>query len=282
LSSPSIVREMTPTPRSLLFVPGGDPALMAKADASEADAIVIDLEDSVAAADKAAARRHVVRFVERRHAARMCLARINSPLSPAGREDLDALQGAPIDAIVVPKAEPRALARLDPDGVPVVALIETAAGLRRGGDIAGHPRVLRLQLGAEDLAAQLRLHDRDDGLHLLVPRVELVLASAEARLSAPVDVVVTRYDDRERLERESRLARSLGFGGKACIHPAQVPIVNRVFTASEQELAHARDVVAHWEQRGGSGAATSLHGEMIDPAVVKRARAALAQAGRGR
>jgi citrate lyase subunit beta/citryl-CoA lyase len=168
---------------------------------------------------------------------------------------------------------------LGAEGPPVLALVESAAGLRSSFEIASRPRVAALVLGAADLGAELGLEPRTDGLELLHARSTLVVDSAAAGIRPPIDVVFLDTRDADGLERETRLARSLGFGGKACIHPDQVPIVNEVFAPREDELAWAAAVLEAYENgvRQGRGA-VSLEGEMIDIAVVERARRLIALA----
>ncbi len=197
------------------------------------------------------------------------------------REDLAAIEGLGLDAIVLPKATPEAAAALPEAGPPVIAIIETAQGLRLAYETACEPRVAALALGAVDLGAELRLEPRADGQEILFARSKVVVDSAAAGLRPPFDVVHLDTRDDEGLEAEALLARSLGFGGKLCIHPAQVGIVNRVFAPSAAQLEWARAVVAAYEEgiREGRGA-VSLDGELVDLPVVGRARTLLAQAER--
>jgi citrate lyase subunit beta/citryl-CoA lyase len=187
-----------------------------------------------------------------------------------------------VDAVVLPKATPEALTALEGLGLPVVAIVETAEGLRRVHDVAGSGPVAALLLGAVDLGLALGLEPRPDGMELLVPRSTLVLGSAAAGLRGPVDQVWLDVRDERGLERDCLLARSLGLRGKACIHPAQVPVVNEAFAPSENELRRAREVVAAYDRAAAEGkGAVALDGEMIDLPVVERARQVLADAKRG-
>ena len=159
----------------------------------------------------------------------------------------------------------------------MVAIVETADGLRRAHEVAPQPRVQALVVGTIDLGVELRLEQREDGLEILFARSKVVLDSAAARIRAPIDRVWTDVRDRDGLEADARFARSLGFRGKACIHPDQVEIVNRVFTPSDDELSRARRIVEAYEQAVGEGdGVTALEGEMIDLPVVERARQVLA------
>ena len=186
-----------------------------------------------------------------------------------------------LDAVVLPKATPEALTALDGLGLPVVAIVETADGLARAHEVAGSGAVAALQLGAVDLGLALGLEPRPDGLELLVPRSTLVLASALAGLRGPVDQVWLDVSDDEGLRRDCLLGRSLGFRGKACIHPAQVPVVNEASRPRRASSACA-EVVAAYDRAAAEGkGAVALDGEMIDLPVVERARQVVADAKRG-
>ena len=267
--------------RSLLFAPGSDERKLAKALASEADAVVCDLEDAVATAEKRSARRLVARILSTVETRSARMVRVNGADTEFFHEDLAALAALDLDAIVLPKAAPDAVAELGETGAPVVAIVETAAGLRLAYETAASARVAALVLGAADLGAELGLEPRPDGLEIVFARSKVVVDSAAARVRAPFDIVHLDVRDDEGLEAEARLARSLGFRGKACIHPAQVGIVNRVFTPSAEEIDWARGVVAAYEEgvREGRGA-VALAGAMIDLPVVERARNVLAHAKR--
>jgi citrate lyase beta subunit len=267
--------------RSLLFAPGNDERKLTKALAAGADVIVADLEDAVPPAEKAAARATLARLLA--GAARECLVsvRINGAETAYWRDDLDAIGGLELDAIVVPKATPEAVAALGPEGPPALALVETAQGLRRAYETASSPQVAALVLGAVDLGLELGLEARADGHELLLARSQLVLDSAAAGIRAPFDAVHVHTRDARGLEEECRLGRSLGFRGKACIHPAQVETVNRIFSPSEDELSRARHVVAAYERgaREGKGA-VALDAELVDRPVAERARRVLTDAER--
>ena len=269
------------TARSLLFAPGSDERKLRKALDAGADAVVADLEDAVVPAQKAHARELVAHVLAERVPG-LRLVRVNAAGSAWLEDDLAALADLGLDAVVLPKATPEALTALDGLGLPVVAIVETAAGLARAQEVAGSGAVAALLLGAVDLGLALGLEPRADGLELLVPRSSVVLASALAGLRGPVDQVWLDVRDDEGLGRDCLLARSLGFRGKACIHPAQVPVVNEAFTPSESELQHAQEVVAAYDRAAAEGkGAVALGGEMIDLPVVERARQVVADAKRG-
>lgn len=269
------------TARSFLFAPGSDERKLRKALEAGADAVVADLEDAVVAPEKERARALVADALGG-PAPCLRLVRVNAAGSAWLEDDLAAVAGLGLDAVVLPKATPEALTALSGLGLPVVAIVETADGLRRAHDVAGAGPVAALLLGAVDLGLALGLEPRSDGMELLVPRSTLVLASATAGLRGPVDQVWLDVRDEQGLERDCLLARSLGLRGKACIHPAQVPVVNEAFAPSESELRRAREVVAAYDRAVAEGkGAVALDGEMIDLPVVERARQVLADAKRG-
>jgi len=262
--------------RTALFAPAGDARKLQRAWASGADAVILDLEDAIAATAKDAARAALAEDLRARPAgAPPALVRINAPASDAGRRDLVALEGLPVDALVVPKAEADAVAAVADRGVPVVALVETAAGVLDAARIARTPGVALLMLGPVDLSAELGCDPADE---LLVARSQLVLASAAARLPQPLDGPCLALDDADALHAESLRARRLGFGGKACIHPRQLDVVAAAFADDEAQRAWAaRVVAAHAEAERDGGGVTVVDGQMVDAPVVRRARAVLAR-----
>lgn len=264
--------------RSLLFAPGDDPRKLRKALTSEADAVVADLEDAVAPAGKDAARATVAEVFAEVPAGGLRFVRVNAPETGLLAADLVALDSIRHDGIMLPKATTASLGALDRGGPPIIALIETAAGIRDGYDIAAHPRVAALMLGGADLAAEANLELRADGQELLLARSTLVFASTAARIRAPFDVVHLDVRDAQAQRREAELARSLGFGGKACVHPAQLEGVHAVFTPDADEAAHARDVVAAYDNAMERGDAVALlDGKLVDLPIVLRARSVLAR-----
>ena len=233
-----------------------------------------DLEDAVAPAQKAAARELVSEL-------RPPVVRVNGAETEWFADDLALVQELEPDAIVLPKATPDAVAALGPDGPPVVAIVETAAGVRAAYETAAAARVAALLLGAVDLGAELGLEARADGQEILFARSKVVIDSTAAGIRPPFDIVHLEVADATGLEEECRLARSLGFRGKACIHPAQLEIVHRVFAPTEAELAWARRVVEAYERETGEGRGVfALNGAMVDLPVVERARRILAEAER--
>jgi citrate lyase beta subunit len=262
--------------RSLLFAPGSDERKLRSALASPADAVVADLEDAVAPAEKGTAREVVARH-------RPPVIRVNGPGTPWFADDLTLVKELAPEALVLPKATPDAVAAMGGAGPPLIAIVEAAAGLRAAFEIAAAPRVEALLLGAVDLGAEIGLEPRPDGLELLYARSKLVVDSAAAGIRPPFDVVHVDVPDEEGLEAECRLARSFGFRGKACIHPGQLAVVHRVFAPNETEIAWARKVVDAYERETAEGRGVfALDGAMVDRPVVERARRVLAQSRKER
>ena len=269
------------TARSLLFAPADDERKLAKALASDADAVVADLEDAVAPEAKPAARDVIRRVFDAAEGGALRLVRINAVGTAFHEEDLALVAELTLEAVVLPKATPEAVDALGSTGPPIVAIAETAQGVRLAYELATHPRVVALQIGAVDLGAETGLEPRADGQELLYVRSKLVLDSVAAGVRAPFDVVHLDIEATEELEAECRLARSLGFRGKACIHPAQIPIVNRAFAPSEAEVAWSRRVVAANDDAAAAGRGVfALDGAMIDLPVVERARRVLLETER--
>jgi citrate lyase beta subunit len=267
--------------RSLLFAPGNDERKLERALAAGADAVVADLEDAVPAGEKERAREITRDVLAGGSGETLVTIRLNAAGSALFEDDLRAVASLELDALVLPKATPEAVAALGRDGPPVIAIVETAAGLRSAYETAAAPRVAAVVLGAVDLGLELGLEPRADGQEVLYARSRLVVDSAAAGIRSPFDLVHTDTRDPEGLEAECRLARSLGFRGKACIHPAQVEIVNRVFLPTRKEVARAERVVEAYERAADEGrGAVALDGEMIDLPVVERARTILADSER--
>ena len=266
--------------RSILFAPGSDERKLANALAGAADAVVADLEDGVAPAEKEAARATVAAHFGARTPGVARALRVNPPGTAWFDGDVGLARGLGLDLLVLPKATPETVAVLGDEGPPVLAIVETADGLRRAYETAAAARVVALALGSHDLGAELRTTPRADGLELLYARSKVVADSAAAGLRAPFDTVYLDVRDQDGLEAECVLARTLGFRGKLCIHPGQLETVNRVFAPTDEELAWARRVVDAHEQglREGRGA-VALDGTMVDVPIVRRAQRLLAEAG---
>jgi len=188
--------------------------------------------------------------------------------------------GPGVAGIVLPKAEraddvARIAARLGP-AMPVFALIETAVGMANAEAVAAHPAVQRLMFGSIDFQVDLGIEG--DGNELLFFRSRLVLVSRLAGLDAPVDGVTVRFDEPAVTQAEAQRARREGFGGKLCIHPKQIAVVNAAFSPSPEEVVWAERVIA--ATGGSGGSAVALDGKMIDKPVLEKAERILKGARR--
>lgn len=267
----------------MLFAPGSDERKLRRAFTGVASLAVADLEDSVPDTGKGAARTRVAAVLDEipaRSGAPLRAVRVNALDTAHADADLDLVASLDLDAIVIPKASAERLERLAETALPpVIAIIETPRGLQESARIAQAPGVSALLLGAVDLARSLKLGVRADGLDLLYARSRLVIDSAAAGLQPPIDGVYTAIEDLEGLRAEVEMVRSVGFGGKACIHPSHVAIVEAGFRPSSEELAWAQRVVDAYAAAAAEGTgAIRLDGEMVDVPVVERARELLAQA----
>lgn len=259
---------------SLLFVPASRPERFDKALGSGADAVIVDLEDAVAPADKDAARAALAAWFDPAHPV---LVRINAADTPWFAADLELLARPGVSAVVLPKAEHPddvVVASRAGGGLAVLPLIESALGFEQRRALAHADRVERLIFGHIDFQADLNMRATEE--ELLPFRTALVLASRLAGIAAPIDGVCTAIDDAELLQADALRARRLGFGGKLCIHPRQVAVVNRCFAPSAEEVAWAQRVIA--ADAASGGAAVAVDGKMVDRPVVLRAQAILAEA----
>ena len=267
--------------RSFLFVPADRPERYAKALASGADAVIIDLEDAIAPAGKLAARQALMQALPGLSAAERgrLLVRINAAGSAWHGDDLAALRNPGPVAIMVPKAESVAtLAQVAAAMGPACALlplIESVAGLDAIDALAACPQVLRLVFGHLDFQADAGLACGVDESELISVRLTIVLASRRAGLAAPVDGISPGTRETAQLGLDAARSRRGGFGGKLCIHPAQVAVVNAAFTPSADELDWARRVQAAFTAAGGG--VFSLDGRMVDAPVLRLAQRTLAQ-----
>ncbi|WP_293940746.1 CoA ester lyase [Sphingomonas sp.] len=289
------------TMRSWLFVPGDSEKKAAKAATSGADVLIFDLEDSVAAANKDAARSHVAELIGRREARDWSLwVRVNPFDGGLTMTDLDAVVRPGLDGVLLPKPEG------GPDVVRLAAAIEereAKAGMTNGsvkiavvatetptavfslGSYApAHPRLAALTWGAEDLAAAVgSTGNRDEAGDWTEPYAlvrSLALFAASAARTAPIDTLYADFRDLEGLERDCRRSRRDGFLGRLAIHPGQVETINRCYTPSAAALAWARRIVEAFAADPGAGT-LGLDGRMIDLPHLIAARKTLAAAGSG-
>jgi citrate lyase subunit beta/citryl-CoA lyase len=270
--------------RTFLFVPADRPERHARALASGAGGVIVDLEDAVAPDRKVEARAQLAACFAALGAAQRqrLLVRVNACGTPWHDGDLAeagklAAQGL-VAGVVLPKAERAAdlrqlCAAVGPGGL-LVPLIESAAGLEAARELAQAPQVLRLAFGHLDFQADLGLACAADEAELAPVRLALVLASRAAGLAAPIDGVTPDWRDAARLAADAARARRGGFGAKLCIHPDQVAPVHAALGPSRDELAWARRVIDAALAAGGGVA--SLDGRMVDAPVVRLAERLLA------
>jgi citrate lyase subunit beta/citryl-CoA lyase len=289
--------------RSYLYVPGDQHAKLERALDLGADALIVDLEDGVAAAAKPAARELVARWLgeltggeETSGRSPEIWVRINpfgSPEPGAIHADLRAVVAPGLTGICLAKcqsaqeisqlnellADAERRVGLEPGTVRVSALLESARGLLAAASIATADRVDRLQIGEADLAADLGLSSGPDESELLPLRLLVVVASAAKGIGAPIGPVSTDFRDLDRFRVGTERLKRLGFGARAVIHPAQVLIVNEIFTPTAEEESAARLIVDRFEsaKARGEGVIIDDDGRMVDEAVVLAARRILAR-----
>ena len=276
-----------PVHRSLLFAPGNHARRVEKCLTLGADAVILDLEDAVAQAEKAATRALVVQALSRPRRS-LGYVRVNALGTPWALGDFLAVVAAGVDGIVLPKVESASDLRtgewlieslerdrgLPRDSIDLIPIIETAAGFAHMAEIAAAARrTRRLAFGAGDFTLDIGLHWSADETELLPYRSQFVVQSRAAGLEPPLDTVWVSLDDPEGFRRSAERACSLGFQGKLCIHPDQVPVVNASFRPTPRELAHARRVIEAFEQAQREGlAAIQVDGQFVDYPIVYRAQ----------
>jgi len=281
--------------RSILFVPALAERFVESALRQPADALQIDLEDSIGPDDKARARDAAPAIAQRFAAAGFdVIVRVNRPWRLLVR-DLEAVVSAPVHAITLPKVPDASFVRevaqvldelerergLAEGRTRLIAMIESAEGLANVDAIAAaHPRMVALIVGAEDLALDLGCAIDDEAL--LAPNLRAVAAARRAEVM-PLGFVgsVADYADEEAFHARVQRARRLGFDGGFCVHPRQIAAMNAAYAPTAAEVGHARALVAAFERALADGrAAFAFEGRMVDRPVVERARQLLARAER--
>lgn len=280
--------------RSHLFAPGSSEKLLAKVFDAGADAVVLDLEDAVAPEAKASARLLVAAAVAGRasHPHPRVAVRINGLDSPWWRDDLAAVAVVGLHVVRIPKAESAEQVRevgaaldalerdrgIAPGSVGVVATNESALGVASAADLARQPRVLGFAFGATDFVRDIGADPALADLATLHARQHLVIVARAAGLAAPIASVHTQVKDLDGLRRSTEEARAIGFFGRSCIHPTQIPVVHAVFTPRPEAVARARAIVDAWtgSVERGVAAFTMPDGQFVDEAVARRARQVVA------
>lgn len=281
--------------RSYLFAPANHARRAEKVFGAGADAAILDLEDAVATAEKAAARPLLVAAMRRSRKSRG-YARVNGVDSPFWQDDLGAVVGPWLDGVVLPKAESAAQVRafvahledceqragLAPGALDLMLIVETALGIVNIEAIAAaSPRIGRIALGGGDYTNDLDLEWTAQEEALAYGRARIAHASRAAGLDPPVDTVVIEVRDQQRFRQSALNGRRLGFRGKLCIHPDQVAPCHEVFTPGAGEIARARAIVAAFQDAEARGVASiQVEGVFVDYPVVQKAQRVLALAGR--
>jgi citrate lyase beta subunit len=281
--------------RSKLFVPASRPELFAKAMASEADALSFDLEDAVDESMKDDARHELARFLRGLQPGhgKTIIVRVNGLGTPHFGADIEAMTGPGLDIVNLPKAESpddvkkcaAALAQAERRHKGVIAAailvnIETPVALRRAGELAtASPRVIGLQAGWGDLIEPLNI-DRYNAAAIQALQLQIRIAAGEANAWA-YDGAWANIQDQDGYVREAEAARRLGYLGKSCIHPSQVPLANAVFRPTDAEIAHSLKVVAAAAHAKAKGiGAFTVDGRMVDAPFIRRAEQVLSLARR--
>ena len=280
-----------PVLRSLLFVPGNRASMLQKATGSKPDAFIPDLEDSVPNDEKTEARKVTASHLgQLAQTGRRVIPRVNSLETGLLEDDLAAVVGPYVYGVSVGKISTpadvaavegvlenlEARAGLHRGHVKLVPWIETALAIVKAYEICtASPRIVGVAFGAEDLTHDMEIERREDDAEVGFARNVMCVAARAAGVLA-LDTPYFGFRDPEGLKRNAQASRGIGFKGKFAIHPAQVDLINSAFSPSDAEVAHARRVVAAFEEaeRQGRGS-TSLDGQVVDVPVVKRARALL-------
>ena len=266
--------------RSVLFSPGDQPELLRKAPRSDADTVVYDLEDAVAPDSKPAAREAVRAVLSDPDFDPDCEVTVRVNAGATAATDLDAVltDDVRLDAVVVPKVADagdvdRVAGLLADAGrpLPILALVESAAGVLHAEAIAAADATDALVFGAEDLAADVGATRTDGGTEVLYAREHVVLAASAAGVDA-IDTLYTDFEDSEGLADDTDFALELGYDGKLAIHPAQVSVINEAFTPDPDRVAWARRVLSARETADREGRGVfRVDGEMIDAPLIARA-----------
>lgn len=262
---------------SLLFVPANRPALFQTARDSGADGIILDLEDGVAEADKGSALDNALSWLESNDRA---VIRVNGSGTPWQREELERLSSRGEVTVMVPKVESvkdvQVVAEALGAGSAIIATIESARGLVQLSEICSAPGVLRVGFGNVDMATDLGVSATDKAA-LEYSRSAVVVHSRAYGLAAPFDGITLDVKNEAAVMTDAAYAASMGFGGRICIHPAQVQSTNEMFRPSLSQLEWAARIV-----KSSHGSAVQVvEGQMVDKPLVERARRVLARGGNG-
>jgi citrate lyase subunit beta/citryl-CoA lyase len=274
--------------RTFLFVPGDQPERILKALQAKTDAVIIDLEDAVRSENKAAARMGLASLLaeNRSTTGPLVLIRTNEATSTEFLEDLKVTLNLKVEAIVLPKFSPGASAvkadelitKIENDAdqakhLPVIGLIESTESVLNLLNSSTIPsRVKRLAFGAADLYADLGVTYRASDPNSDLAMAAIVLASAHSHLGSPIDSPHFKIADSQGLQERSRYASQMGFGGKLCIHPDQLAIVEESFKTNMNQVDWAMHVLERWNDSEEKSGAILIDGALVDEAMVKQAK----------
>ena len=274
--------------RTMMFVPGNNPAMVKDAGIYGADSIMFDLEDAVSMAEKDAARILVAEAIKTQdYGDAELVVRVNGQDTPFYRNDVLAMVKAGIEVIRLPKAESAdMIKKLEQDvleaekkfnreigSTHLMAAIESAKGVLNAPEIASaSERMIGIAISAEDYTTDMKTHRYPDGAELEFAR-NMVLHAARAAGIAAFDTVFSNMDDTEGFYRETRYIHQLGFDGKSLVNPRQIPMVNEVYAPTKPEIEKAKDVIFAIEEARAKGSGViSMNGQMVDRPVVLRAQ----------
>ena len=263
--------------RSFLFMPANNERFIRKALRSEADAIIIDLEDAVAISDKENARRAFASAIDVKHD-KSCYVRINCVGTTWWEEDLEAAIDAEVDGIMLPKADDAEIVKTIAGRLPthydLIPLIETAKGVLNAYEISGSSnKISRLAFGALDYALDIGVNYSKTSAWLLYARTHLVTVSRSVGIYPPIDTVYPDIDDHKGLSEELEHTKQLGMFGKLAIHPKQLPIIHESYTPTTKEISEARCIIDLFETAEKLGVASvQIEGRFVDYPVYSRAK----------
>lgn len=281
------VKKRTFKRRTMLYIPGNNPAMLQQGSVYGADGVLLDLEDAVALNQKDSARilvAHMLRYIS--YEGCEVTVRVNHIDTPFGMDDLKQIVPLQPDAIRLPKVETiDEISRiiqlveniedehgLSHDKMKLHVMIETALGVQNAYEIACYsPRIDAISIGGQDLAADMQLVKSNDGIGIDYARKQIVMAAKACKIDV-FDTVYVDVDDEEGLREETTYIKKLGFTGKAIINPRQIEVVNEVFTPTEQEIRKAVKIVKAFERNKKEGIGVfAVDGKMVDAPVVQRA-----------
>lgn len=272
--------------RTMMFVPGNNPAMMSDAFIYGPDSIMLDLEDSVTMAEKDAARllvHNALKTID--YGNTEMVVRVNPLNTPYGKKDVEAVVKAGVDVIRMPKTETaQEVQELEAEiekvekelgclgRTQIMAAIESTKGIINAYAIAtASKRMMGIALGAEDYCANLKTQRTPSGDELLLARETIVVAARAAGIYA-LDTVYSNLNDMETFRKEVELIKRLGFDGKSIINPRQIEIINEVFTPSEKAIEKAKTIIAAIKEAKAKGSGViAVNGKMVDKPVVTRA-----------